>query len=242
MILQDRLPYDTNKVRRLPGVAPLDMGDWLIADEAYAGQMAERDAALRDRRDEVIVASPASEAAQAELMDVVLKHLPEGFAVGPTSAVRPDGVEVPLNGDDPMGTLCRLVQEDLCLMEKPEEASEHILTAASLCFPARWSLVEKFGRPLSGIHGPVEEYDAGVAARVQRLFDGLQPGRPLWRWNLERKDTAELNLSMSEAEAHSSSRDPGPDAPYLRSERQVLVRLPRTHAVVFSIHTYVVRG
>jgi hypothetical protein len=29
-------------------------------------------------------------------------------------------------------------------------------------------------------------------------------------------------------------------AHYLRSERQTLIRLPKTHAVVFGIHTFVV--
>ena len=31
-----------------------------------------------------------------------------------------------------------------------------------------------------------------------------------------------------------------PDRPYIRSERQCLVRLPKTGAVVFSIHTRVI--
>jgi hypothetical protein len=42
----------------------------------------------------------------------------DGYRVGAETVVRPDGVEVPLNGGEPMLTLGRLVQEDLCLMEK----------------------------------------------------------------------------------------------------------------------------
>uniref|UniRef100_UPI002E26F16C heme-dependent oxidative N-demethylase subunit alpha family protein n=1 Tax=Mesobaculum littorinae TaxID=2486419 RepID=UPI002E26F16C len=34
---------------------------------------------------------------------------------------------------------------------------------------------------------------------------------------------------------------PGAEAPYLRSERQGLLRLPESRAVVFTIHTYMVR-
>jgi len=30
----------------------------------------------------------------------------------------------------------------------------------------------------------VAEYDVDVAKRVQRLFDGIKPGRPMWRFNV----------------------------------------------------------
>ena len=102
------------------------------------------------------------------------------YAVGP-EVRRPDGVTVAIDRADPLGTLGHLVQEDLCLMEKRNEA--HVLTAAVLCFPASWRLAEKIGRPLEAIHAPVPEYDPKLARRVQRLFDGVQPGRPLWRVN-----------------------------------------------------------
>jgi hypothetical protein len=60
--------------------------------------------------------------------------------------------------------------------------------------------------------------------------------RPLWRWNGLRYADPELHQPRSE-----SDRRPRPENPrFFRSERQCLVRLPVSQAVVFSIHTYVV--
>lgn len=236
MILQTRIPYDVLTPRRLPGVAPFEMADWLHVDEAYAGQMAERVRLLSERRSEVLRLDPDAHAAAAELLDTVLAHLPEGFVSEGLRVACPDGRVVEIDRADPLGTLGHIVQEDLCLMEPRDGV--HVLTGAVLCFPASWLLAEKFLRPLVGIHAPVEVYDDGLAARVQRLFDGVQAGRPLWRYNLLHYDDPTLFQPRSE-----QARRPHVDqetAPFTRSERQCLVRLPKTGAVVFSIHTYVV--
>ncbi len=231
-ILQKSIPYDPFTPRRLPGIAPLDPSQWLIRDEAFAGQMALRDDLAATRRHMVIAHDPSAEPAALELLDTVLDH---AYAGDTAHVARPDGARVQIDRADPMGTLARLVQEDLCILEK--RGDEHILTAAALCFPASWSLAEKFLRPLTAIHVPVDDYDANIAARVQRLFDGIQPGRPLWRFNALWYDDPALHQPRGARDR----RDPvNPDkAPFFRSERQCLLRLPQTRAVVFSIHTYV---
>ena len=238
MILQDRLPYAFTDPHRLPGTRPLGDAPWLLADEAYAAQMAERDRLLRERRDAVLQLSEAARPAAEELFDTVLASLPEGFAQDGGTMRRPDGVRVPLDRADPLGTLGRLVQEDLCLLQRPsEEAAEHVLTGAVLCFPASWTLAEKMHRPLTAIHRPVPPYDANIAARVQRMFDGLQVGRPIWRFNLNYYAAPDLFHPRSESDPRR--QEPADAARFLRSERQCLLRLPETRAVVFSIHTYV---
>lgn len=234
MILQDRIPYDVSDPHRLPGVGPFAMADWLHADEAYAGQMAER---LRLMADAPVLALDAeAQPAAEELLETVLAWLPEGFVQEDGAVLCPDGRRVVPDRGDPLRTLGALVQEDLCLLEK--RGDEHVLTGAVLCFPASWRLDQKFLKPLTGIHVPVDAYDAALAARVQRLFDGVQVGRPLWRFNLLPYADAILHQPRREDE-----RRPKPDLArphFLRSERQCLVRLPQTRAVVFSIHTYVV--
>ena len=149
---------------------------------------------------------------------------------------RPDGVEVPVDRARPMATMARLVQEDLCLLQPGPEG--HVLTAGALLFPSFWRLDEKLGRSLVSIHAPVEEYDADVARRVQRLFDAIGPGRPLCRWNWLAYDEPWLHQPRDEA----VRREAGAGSPWLRRERQCLLRLPRTRAVVFSIHTFVARA
>lgn len=236
-ILQKLIPYDPLTPRPLPGIAPLDEADWLRVDEAWAGQIAEKERLIDSDRAAVIALDEAARPAAEELLEAVATALADkpGFARRGAAMRRPDGVEVPLDRGDPLGTVARLAQEDFCILQK--RGDEHVLTGAVLCFPASWSLDEKFLRPLVGIHIPVESYDEGIARRVQRLFDGVQAGRPLWRFNALWYADAALHQPRREG-ARRPRPAPG-EAPYMRSELQTLKRLPQSGAVVFGIHTYV---
>jgi hypothetical protein len=234
MVLQDHLPYrpwSDPALTRLPGVQPADR--WLIRDEAFAGQMARRDRLLVDERARVL-ADPGG-VVPLEGLDVVLDHLrrDDGYRVG-DAVLRPDGCEVPVDRGHPLETLARLVQEDLLILEK--RGGEHVLVGGLLMFPASWSLAQKLGRPLTSIHAPTERYDADIARRVQRLFDLMRPGEPLWRANWLTYRDAELFQPRTEAEPRPR---PEPGTGFLRSERQSLMKLA-SGAVVFAIHTYVV--
>lgn len=238
-ILQSQLPYVPwmdPRTSRLPGTLPIADGDWLRADDAFAGQMAERDRLTREMEPVVHALLPEGRAAADELFGRVLDHLAmvQGYTITDTSVRRPDGVLVHLDRGRPLVTLGRLVQEDLCLMEK--QGDEYVLTGAILCFPASWSLDEKLGRSLIGIHHTVKPYDADIARRVQRMFDAIRPEQPLWRMNA---------LIYRDPTLHQPGRENAPrtdrrGGQYLRAERQCLMRLPETRAIVFSIHTYVV--
>jgi len=182
----------------------------------------------------VLACEPGAETAAAELLNEVLALLrarPE-FDVSSEVVTRPDGVKVRLSRDAPLETLSALVAEDLCLLQKKDNV--HVLTAALLCFPASWTLAEKIGKPLTVLHAPVPEYDKALANRVQRLFDGVKVRRPIWRANLLRYDDPALFQPRLESDLRDTTSG---NAGYERSERQVLWRLPRTGAVVFTIHT-----
>ena len=242
-ILQARLPEVPWRLPhggKLPGTLPVVEGDWLRFDDAYGAQMALRDRLIDQQRDAVHAMLSAALPAAREALDAVLEVLRgrDDFDVGPDVVRRPDGVDIALDRDQPLISIGRLIQDDLCLIEKPQGAAEHILSAAILCFPASWMLSEKIGRPLVMIHEPITSYTTDVATRVQRLFDGVRVGRPLWRMNLLRYEDPALFQPRSQ----DARRDkPRGHAAYARSERQCLVRLPETNAMIFSIHTSVVR-
>lgn len=216
------------------------MHGWIHVDDAYAGQIARRMALVAENKNAVIAQVAGSEAATEEALWMILESLAlkDGFQVLDGAVHCPDGRVVTLDDAPPLELMARIIQEDICILEKPEGSDEHILSAALLCFPASWTLAEKIGKPMRLIHEPVGEYDEALAKRVQRLFDGVQVGGPLWRFNRLWYDEAELYQPKSETETRPL---PGVEkGRYLRSERQTLVRLPKTRAVIFSIHTYVV--
>jgi hypothetical protein len=219
---------------RLPGMRSVE-GPWIVVDEAFAAQMAEKDRLLRERRAEVLAFLDGSEAARSEALEVVLEGLPAGFAPSGAGVRRPDGITV-RPGGEPLEAIGRLVQEDVLLCEP--RGGAHMLTAGLLCFPASWTLREKLGRPLARIHAPVRTYDATLARRVERLFARVRPGRPIWRANA----LAHADPALFQPRREADPREPVENAAFLRSERQTVLRLPRTGAILFAVHTYVVRA
>lgn len=231
-------PWEDDRLSRLPGLVPMAPGEWLVQDDAYGAQMAHRIALIRDKEAVVHRLSDAARPAAGELLDMVLFELAtiDGFDVTQQTVTCPDGRIVQIDREAPLLTCGALVQEDLVLMEK--HGDEHVLTGGILCFPASWSLDQKFMKPLIRIHKPVDDYTPDIALRVQRLFDGIQVERPIWRANCLTYDDPELHQPRTEENRRQT--DPQ-KAQWIRVERQGMRRLPKTKAVVFSIHTYVVR-
>ena len=238
-ILNTRLP-ENPFLDRLPGTRPVEADTWLKMDEVYAQQMSYRDQLIAERRDTVYRCDAGAEPAAQEVLERVvelIRAMP-GFEVSKDTVTRPDGVTVDLHAEPPLITAGRLVQEDLCILEKPS-GDEHVLTAGLLCFPASWSLDEKHMRSMSSIHVPVVDYDDRIGRGVQRMFDMLRPGTVLCRGNLLGYFDPELFTPRRENERRE--RPQTGRAPFLRAERQCLLVLPNTKAILFSIHSYVVK-
>jgi hypothetical protein len=237
-VLQKSLPHivwTDPRLSRLPGVLPLEGDAWICVDEAFAAQMAERDRLIREMPDDVHALQEQARPAADELYARVLAKLrvTPGYLVSDSAVRRPDGIEVALDPGAPLLTLGRLVQEDLCLMQR--RGDDYVLGGAILCFPASWSLDEKLGRALIGIHATVKHYTDDLARRVQRMFEVIRVEQPLFRMNA---------LVYVDPKLHQPRREGDPrldrtNGQYLRSERQCFLRLPHSDAVLFSIHTYV---
>jgi len=221
--------------RSLPGMQPVGGEDWITVDDAYTAQLAEKARLLETVPDAVLQVRAEAAIPMDELLDEVLTLLARrsDFQFSEDQVIRPDGRSINIDRKYPLKTLSQLVQEDFCILQKIGE--EHWLTAALLCFPASWTLAEKIGKPLTVIHTPVDSYDENIAKRVQRLFDAVRVGHPMWRANLlTYKDPA-----LFQPRLEADPRNDDHIAHFERSERQTILRLPKTKAVVFAIHTTV---
>ena len=239
MILQKQIPYDTT-YPNLPGTRPISPDEWIICDDAFFQQMALRDKLIETKKDKVLAISDEAQEAAVELLKMTLDFCVSklGYKKNVNKIIRPDKVSVEIDLNEPMTFLGRLVQNDFCILQKKD--NEHVLTAAALCFPASWSLEEKFLKPLIDIHIPVKAYDGNIAKRVQRLFDGLQINRPVWRFNALYYEDPNLFQPRS---VNQPRRKPAPNkVKYFRSERQTIIKLPESGAIIFGIHTFVVRS
>lgn len=240
-------PYDKGRFQLTLGIRELDPAQWIEVDAHYAEHLAEKRRLLAERPGQVFDALPESLPAQAECLDLLLGHLlrhrPETIAADGAT------IRVPATGDAydrrdfadrPLDLAGRLVQEDLCLMA-PHDGSWR-LVAASLCFPSRWRLADKLGRPMAAIHGPVPGFNDRLARPVDRFFDRVEPGRLYMRLNWSVIDDPALfqptGHGRSGINAAITADNVGEMA-WLRVERQTFVRLPASGALVFGIRTIV---
>lgn len=238
-------PYDKGRFQLTLGIKAIAPAEWTEVDDRYAGQLAEKGRLLRERPEEVFGALAESLPAQAECLEMLLAHL---FRDRP-GLVECDGDSLVLSrtgdrfdrlafADRPLDLAGRLVQEDLCLMA-PSQGSWR-LVAATLCFPSRWRLADKLGRPMAGIHAPVPGFNDRLARPVDRFFDRVDPGQVFMRLNWSVIDDPALFQPTGHGRTgvdDSITAANAGDRLWLRIERQTFVRLPHSGALVFGIKT-----
>ncbi|MCW3476728.1 heme-dependent oxidative N-demethylase family protein [Limobrevibacterium gyesilva] len=241
------LPFEPGPYRMAMGLVARDPAELIELDERYSDEMAQRRALLDTRREDVFAVTPGSEAARAEVLERLAELLPQRFPAwfardGHHLDNRLTGERWNLRdpGYDPLEVAGRLVQEDLCLL-RPEPDGP-VLTAAVLCFPSRWRLHEKIGRPLAAVHGTVPFYAERLARPVDRLMGQLKPGKLVERLNWSMSDDPTLfqpgGKWRREANIAITPENAG-DALVLRVERQTLSSLPASGGVLFTIRVHV---
>ena len=72
-------PYDGSSKLFAIGLKPLEVSEWIDADERLAANLAEKERLAAERWDEVFVAEAGTEAAQAEVLALLIEHLPTRF-------------------------------------------------------------------------------------------------------------------------------------------------------------------
>lgn len=129
-----------------------------------------------------------------------------------------------------LAAAARVVVDDLVLVDGVDLR----VVAGAVAHPNRWRLETKLGATVAAVHDPVPGYAGGLAHAVDRLLRALRPGRPLERRNWSVLDDPTL-FQPGDTAGMPTSFDPS--GLWLRSERQAVLRLPATDAVVFAIRT-----
>jgi hypothetical protein len=214
------LPFLNGPLTLAPGLKPIAPEAWLAPDtEAHV--LAEKRAVMREHRGEVYGACEGSEMAALELASAV--HA----VAGPGEGVWTSALEAAAS----------VVSDDLCVLMKDAQGLWR-LEAASLCAPTFWRLSDKLGEPLGGLHGPVPGANPGMVSRIHRMFDAVQPGQVLERFNWTVQPGAARytpDQTPFKIMAAGLPVDHALDALWLRVERQTISKLPQSGAIVFTI-------
>ncbi|MBT2683356.1 DUF3445 domain-containing protein [Bacillus sp. ISL-37] len=196
--------------------------------------------------------------AQWEVLDLILHQLascyPEKFKLVVNgnqwafSNLQTGEEETFLFGDhttlpfEPLDFVGRHVQEDLILMMQRD--GDVFLDAGQLCFPANWSLFFDAGMSFKEIHKPIPGFhSASLDERILQFLMRIEAGSPWWRknWSLmagNRLDTSlETFAEWGKARKKVTKENVG-KLVHLRVEVQKLFRLPKSNAILFTIHTH----
>ena len=135
----------------------------------------------------------------------------------------------------PIDRCGRLVQEDVCLMERISES--WILTAASVCFPTQWDPFSKIGLALDQIHEPVPRYEQDLMPRPGNFMDRISDGMIAARtgWSLTASSDLALNSEDRVVDMHLEK---DPSELIVRVERQTLRKVPKSEAIAFTIRIH----
>lgn len=222
------------------GIKPLELNEWIDADDRLGAYLDEKARLWAAHRNEVFAAEADTGAAQAEVLALLADHLPARFP----DIYRRDGAAMALAGrrvaldgpDPPLAIAASLVQEDLVVMRRGPDHWR--LAAASLSFPSAWLLADKFGRPMHEVHGPVPGFSAGTrnAQLIERMFDSLRPetGMIRWNWSL----FGDGRLFHPDSHASGPRFGAGAASAWFRLERQTFRKLPVSGDVLFTIRIY----
>jgi len=246
-------PYDGSSKLFQIGLKQLDLRNWIEIDQTFDFQLAEKRRIFADHLDRIFVAEIGTEDAQAEVLALLMEHLPERFperyqrdAEALIVVGHPELNNLPVGALPPLHKASLLVQEDLILMRRGEDGWR--LAAGSLCFPSSWVLTEKFGKQMSRIHEPVPGFGPGTrnAGLIDRMFDKLQVVQPVERFNWSIQSGNALYHPLSNVERIDRAtgrpiRFPDIEAAtraFIRVERQTLRKLPKSGDILFTIRIY----
>jgi len=227
------------------GLTPLDLANWIEVDDHLHQYLNEKQRLMHEMPGEVFAADYASEAAQEEVLSLVVEHLlsqfPDIYSLE-GNVISIAGTDHKVNLDDfsvpPLLQAALLIQEDLALLRKEGHAWH--LVAASVCFPSSWILREKIGKPMHGVHAPVPGYQEGTrnAGMLERIFDNMQVELPVERFNWSIYTNDGL-FQGGKSNDHIIDEPGDADEYFIRVEHQTLRKLPKTDHILFTIRIHI---
>ena len=216
------------------GLKHLNPSQWMIVDEDASTFLSHKLEQKTKRPDQIYQALPESKDAQFELNSLLEAHLIKDHNFRRIACDKLVNSQFDLEWvglEKDLWSTSLWIQEDICLLEKL--GKHYILTAASVCSPSNWDMPNKIGKCVSDIHKPVPGYKDQISDKVDRLMRSLKPEKPLARFNWSIQPHGDLFWKTG------SRNQEGKQNMHWRVERQTLMRLPQSKAIVFGIRVFI---
>lgn len=256
---EDRYTYSVNIEPAMPG-APGSVFEHLFdVDEHYLGEVEERRIVLEEDPGRCRVL-PHMRTAEWDALELLMTRYARDYphlfslqrdgdrwtwenrALGIREAfVFGDAATLPCG---PFEYITRQAQGDFNLLDQRE--GNLFMDAGMITGPADWSLSFDLGMDFQQWHGPVPlAHELGVFDRALKYLLNLRVERPVRRlnWSITvhpRLDTSPETYHRWAGDRAGLTAQNAGELAHLRVELQMLARLPRSNAVLFSIRTYLI--
>ncbi|MCU1732972.1 MULTISPECIES: heme-dependent oxidative N-demethylase family protein [unclassified Pseudomonas] len=228
-------------------------------DEHYVSEMAER-ARVLEQDPERCMVMPHMVPAAWDILEVLMEHLARDY---------PEHFQLTRHGDawhwrnlalgidqrftygdpttlpcEPLEYITRQMQGDFALLDQRD--NDLFMDAGMVTCPADWSLRFDAGMSFKQWHSPVPiANQMGVFDRALKYLVNIQVGQPVRRlnWTLTinpRLDTSPETFHQWGSDRGKVTADNAGELVHLRVELQLMLRLPRSNALLFGIRTYLI--
>lgn len=251
------LPYRAfkSKYSVTMGIRSMEWDRWFELDNQWHKFHNAKLQRLEERGTELYDTSPEARDAAYELLDELKRYLPRRYpmlfkdnGVGLDNIITGESFDFRDGhlSEDPMLIAAKLVQDDLAIMMEGSDG-HYYLKAGAIVLPGFWRFREKYQMPLNKIHtsGDVPKYETHLKSGMEKFFTRLTCDKPVVRNNYFIQTDSNLGWSSSIGDENTddvgwNTATPASTAEQLhfRSERQLLRRLPKSGAIIFTIRTY----
>jgi hypothetical protein len=233
---------------------------WFDIDEHYLTEVQERAYTLANDPKRCII-QPHMLQASWDFLEMAMEHLsqdyPEIFQLErngktwhwvnkalhiDTTFEFGDTTTLPMH---PFEYISRQIQGDIALLDQRE--GDLFMDTGMITGPADWSLNFDAGMSFKQWHAPVPKlaHDLGVFERALKFLLNIQVGQPYRRlnWTMTinpRMDTSSETYHLWGHERGLVTAENAGELVHLRVELQMMPRLPRSNALLFSIRTYLI--
>ncbi len=148
---------------------------------------------------------------------------------------------------EPLEQVSQFIEEDFMLLQPI--GGKLLISAAANAYSSSGRLVKSVGSDVPWAHIPVPGVKEQLGARIDKILASIHPDFPSERFNWQLTPIGEIFFPLNPHAENLLALDEVlrvletrpercGELLWIRAERQTLVRLPRTGAIAFGIHTF----
>lgn len=251
-------PYSKGKYHMTMGIKTLDHNEWLLLEDTYKNITDEKERITATELEHTVLSQPEAKESVHEAyemcLDYLMKRYPMYFALDEKdpsmihNKIKDEKIPRDPNAYADTETLIRVLartmEEDFLILLFDNKTEQYYLRSGSFAFPSGFDPAEKMNLSLKDIHGPVPLYQEKIEKAMDKFFRRLQVGTWVYRLNWGVQSHNKLyapGLNHAAADEVVEPLDATKldfENVFLRVERQVLLRMPKTKSLLFTIRTY----